>query len=539
GKILVGGAFTTYNGIQRTRIARLLNCVVNRPVLLGGGNLCPGNEAVATVTSGTLPVLTSFSADFYNDPLPAGWSTALWATPDLSLGGDAGSSAVLNAKDGAHYIAIKLPSSSSRITWKMAANGTHTPSETGFNGDVSVQEYVSGTWQTISTTNYTAIHKNNPPGGDGNHTVGDVIINKDADSIRFILQNKTAGRVAIDDIQVFANWEWFTGACGGTKIGSGTSLNTYPTTTTTYYVSATAECGATACDSVTFTLPTQGVALSGSESVTCLVKGNAPIHFYTASGNYIGAINPKGKDLGNVTMTAYVSTPKMMKDCNAPANTSYHTTYMGRSWYLTSDLFASSAPFGGDVQVILPFNSGELTALNSSTLTPNNPNDNGANLSNIMLTKISGGTADGQATLDDCSGTIKGITADSSGTIIQGITTDFIAFNVTEFSEFFLHKNNGIGSPLPITLTSFAGNCNDNGVQLAWTTATETNVNHFEIYRSRNGQTWEKVIDVNAVGNSSTANTYHTTDAKGIETMYYKLRSVDNDGTYEDFNPIS
>lgn len=97
----------------------------------------------------------------------------------------------------------------------------------------------------------------------------------------------------------------------------------------------------------------------------------------------------------------------------------------------------------------------------------------------------------------------------------------------------------GSGSPLPITLTSFAGTCNTNGVQLSWTTATENNVNHFEIYRSRNGQTWEKVTEVNAVGSSSTANTYHATDAKGAETMYYKLRSVDNDATDEDFNPIA
>jgi hypothetical protein len=94
-------------------------------------------------------------------------------------------------------------------------------------------------------------------------------------------------------------------------------------------------------------------------------------------------------------------------------------------------------------------------------------------------------------------------------------------------------------SPLPITLTSFSGSCNDNGINLSWTTATENNVSRFEIYRTEDGKSWEKVTNVTAQGNSSTANTYHTTDLRGIETMYYKLRSVDNDGTFEEFQPIS
>lgn len=111
------------------------------------------------------------------------------------------------------------------------------------------------------------------------------------------------------------------------------------------------------------------------------------------------------------------------------------------------------------------------------------------------------------------------------------------ATNVTTFSTFVLTTALTF-APLPITLTSFSGNCN-NGIQLTWTTATESNVNHYEIYRSRNGQMWDKVTEVTAVGNSSTANSYQATDEQGVETMYYKLRSVDNDGKFEDFSAIS
>lgn len=47
------------------------------------------------------------------------------------------------------------------------------------------------------------------------------------------------------------DWVWFTGSCGGTFVGTGATLPVMPTTTTTYYVNASA-CGTTtSCKSVT------------------------------------------------------------------------------------------------------------------------------------------------------------------------------------------------------------------------------------------------------------------------------------------------
>ena len=46
-------------------------------------------------------------------------------------------------------------------------------------------------------------------------------------------------------------WVWYTGACGAVPAGVGTTLDVFPTITTTYYVRAVGTCGQTNCVSVT------------------------------------------------------------------------------------------------------------------------------------------------------------------------------------------------------------------------------------------------------------------------------------------------
>jgi len=48
-----------------------------------------------------------------------------------------------------------------------------------------------------------------------------------------------------------ASWKWYIGSCGGTPIGTGTSISINPSTTTTYYVRAEGDCNNTACASNT------------------------------------------------------------------------------------------------------------------------------------------------------------------------------------------------------------------------------------------------------------------------------------------------
>jgi hypothetical protein len=53
-----------------------------------------------------------------------------------------------------------------------------------------------------------------------------------------------------------ANWEWFSGGCAGTAIGTGNSINISPTANTTYYVRASGTCNTTICANQAITLNT-------------------------------------------------------------------------------------------------------------------------------------------------------------------------------------------------------------------------------------------------------------------------------------------
>lgn len=319
--------------------------------------------------------------------------------------------------------------------------------------------------------------------------------------------------------------------------GSGTVLQVN-------YENAAGCLGASPASSMSVTLPSKVMSLATSDDRTCYVNGSQEVLFYGSSTDrYIGAVNANGNDLGNVRLFSYNNTPNYMVACAKPANQNYWTTYMGRTWSATSSAYPSSAAFPSNVTVTLPFESAELTAMNSAapTLTAVNTNDDGATLATLMVTKLSNEFTPGSISSGDCAaGVMKGIVPSATGSNANGISgTQYLRVPVGEFSSFFIHKNNGANSPLPITLTSFTGTCEQEGVQLKWITATETNVNHFEVYSSRDGISWKNVGTVNAVGNSSQANGYQLTDNSALDMTYYRLRSVDNDGTYEDFNPIS
>lgn len=89
-------------------------------------------------------------------------------------------------------------------------------------------------------------------------------------------------------------------------------------------------------------------------------------------------------------------------------------------------------------------------------------------------------------------------------------------------------------APLPVKLVSFNASLLSNAAQLNWATASEENVNRFEIFRSTDGKQFLPIGTVNAAGNSNDLNEYSyydvnaTTVSKG--TLYYKLKSIDNDG---------
>lgn len=108
---------------------------------------------------------------------------------------------------------------------------------------------------------------------------------------------------------------------------------------------------------------------------------------------------------------------------------------------------------------------------------------------------------------------------------------------LTSFSPFGI----GGGGALPVSLISFDALFNeDEMVELDWTTASEINSSHFNVYRSHDGVDREWIGDKHANGNSSEINKYEFVDNQPIQGQtFYFLESVDFDGETEWFGPVS
>ncbi|MCH7962871.1 MAG: T9SS type A sorting domain-containing protein [Bacteroidetes bacterium] len=87
---------------------------------------------------------------------------------------------------------------------------------------------------------------------------------------------------------------------------------------------------------------------------------------------------------------------------------------------------------------------------------------------------------------------------------------------------------------IPVELTSFTAEVTENVIILNWTTATELNNQGFEIERSSDNETFEKIGFIPGFGTTteSKSYTYKIIEfASGIQ--YYRLKQIDFDGTYE------
>ena len=96
-------------------------------------------------------------------------------------------------------------------------------------------------------------------------------------------------------------------------------------------------------------------------------------------------------------------------------------------------------------------------------------------------------------------------------------------------------NNINISGVIPVELTSFSAIVTQNGVQLDWATATETNNRGFEIERSEDSETFSKIAFVQGKGTSAERNTYTFVDQTRFEQnskILYRLKQIDYDGAF-------
>jgi hypothetical protein len=120
-----------------------------------------------------------------------------------------------------------------------------------------------------------------------------------------------------------ANWQWYTSSCGGTSIGSGTTINVSPAVATTYYVRAEGTCNTSACASLTVTPPTQVTAnITSSSNVLCFggSTGSATVTPGGGTGSYTYGWLPSGGSAataGSLSANTYTVTVTDGNSCSA------------------------------------------------------------------------------------------------------------------------------------------------------------------------------------------------------------------------------
>jgi hypothetical protein len=102
-------------------------------------------------------------------------------------------------------------------------------------------------------------------------------------------------------------------------------------------------------------------------------------------------------------------------------------------------------------------------------------------------------------------------------------------------------KNGGVGrvvvtvsNVLPITLASFQARSEEGGAMITWKVSSEINNDKMLVLRSKDGQNFQEIGQVNGRGTSTVPFEYRYFDANpgGGET-YYRLKQVDFDGSFE------
>ncbi len=140
--------------------------------------------------------------------------------------------------------------------------------------------------------------------------------------------------------------------------------------------------------------------------------------------------------------------------------------------------------------------------------------------------------------------------------VFQGTVINNGAISLLEASSVFgrvlsrqgaidLHNNdvNNICSsnpPLPIELISFNASCNNQNVDLKWSTSSETNNDYFSIEHCSDAINWEVAGIVDGMGISNILVNYSFTDINPHDNdSYYRLKQTDFDGNFKYYSLIS
>lgn len=128
--------------------------------------------------------------------------------------------------------------------------------------------------------------------------------------------------------------------------------------------------------------------------------------------------------------------------------------------------------------------------------------------------------------------------------ITMSIASSDYQVHIVDSMTVFAAQGNGfykLNSPffVPVELASFTASVDDNNVTLSWITASELNNSGFEVERSFDKENYEKVTFVSGNGTTTETNYYSfRLNERFSQTVYYRLKQIDYDGSFEYSNFI-
>jgi len=122
-------------------------------------------------------------------------------------------------------------------------------------------------------------------------------------------------------------------------------------------------------------------------------------------------------------------------------------------------------------------------------------------------------------------------TSFTDATAQNGVAYTYAVQAVSEYGA--LSTATTASGVLPVAGIELKVSANSHSIALNWQTKAEQNTSYFEIERSSNGSSFQKIAQVKAKGNTQTISSYTFSDGELLSgSLYYRIKSVDADGQY-------
>jgi hypothetical protein len=265
---------------------------------------------------------------------------------------------------------------------------------------------------------------------------------------------------------------------------------------------------------ITFTISSTGGPIASALNVarTERLAPNQDLYYYAPGGQILARIQSlSGFDYGCTSVTI----DRAGTGATAFWNNDLSNKLLDKTFHIAPVTNNST----GTYQLTLYYSQAEKEGWEAAT---------GQSWNNIQLVKVAGHISQVTPASPGGGGNVETVTP-TRATLGNNYTLTY-TFN-SGFSGF----GAGVaGVALPVQLTDFTARLHNNSVELNWKTVFENNAKGFEIERSYDGQSFNRIGFVPAKGFSNVEVNYHLTD-KSIsqENNYYRLKQIDLNNRYE------